>query len=225
MFRVTRERKHVRSGKTSVEHAYGITSLSHEEASPERFPPVFFLSTGGHSSRTRTTADRDTAFREDACLMRGTGHGPGKHSHRPSATSPPNATDHPRAMTYGITSLSLRTGPASPPCVALAPPPASNRSLRVAPRQCLEARHRQTSTKDLTPSRKPASWHSPLPKDTERQPQTSCESEQPDIVCNRHFMLGRAIPALCKSLLHLMMTNAIRAEIRDCRDLTDRLSV
>ena len=36
MFRITRERKHARSGKTSIEHAYGITSLSHAEASPER---------------------------------------------------------------------------------------------------------------------------------------------------------------------------------------------
>ena len=36
IFRITRERKDAGSGKTPIEHAYGITSLSHAEASPER---------------------------------------------------------------------------------------------------------------------------------------------------------------------------------------------
>ena len=76
MFRVTRERKHVRSGKTSVEHAYGITSLSHEEASPER---LLSLNRGHWAIENKNHRRRDTAFREDACLMR-TGHGPANNT-------------------------------------------------------------------------------------------------------------------------------------------------
>ena len=76
MFRVTRERKHVRSGKTSVEHAYGITSLSHEEASPER---LLSLNRGHWAIENKNHRRRDTAVREDACLMR-TGHGPANNT-------------------------------------------------------------------------------------------------------------------------------------------------
>ena len=34
MFRITREREHVKSGDASITHAYGITSLCRERASP-----------------------------------------------------------------------------------------------------------------------------------------------------------------------------------------------
>ena len=76
MFRITRERKHVRSGKTSIEHAYGITSLSHAEASPER---LLSLNRGHWAIENKNHRRRDTAFREDACLMR-TGHGPANNT-------------------------------------------------------------------------------------------------------------------------------------------------
>ena len=72
MFRVTRQRKHVRSGQVSVCHAYGITSLSDQEASPEC---PLSLNRGHWTIENGNHRRRETAFREDACLAR-TGHGP-----------------------------------------------------------------------------------------------------------------------------------------------------
>ena len=60
-FRVTRTRKHVKSGKTSLEHAYGITSLSEREASPER---LLALNRGHWAVENKNHRRRDTAFRE-----------------------------------------------------------------------------------------------------------------------------------------------------------------
>ena len=72
MFRITRERKHVKSGKVSICHAYGISSLCHERATPEHLLSPsrrhWTIENGNHRRR-------DTAFHEDACLAR-TGHGP-----------------------------------------------------------------------------------------------------------------------------------------------------
>ena len=48
MFRITRERNRARSGKTSIEHACGITSLPHAEASPARASPLPQPRTLGH---------------------------------------------------------------------------------------------------------------------------------------------------------------------------------
>ena len=69
---VNPEREHAKSGKSSIEHAYGITSLSHAEASPER---LLSLNRGHWAIENKNHRRSDTAFREDACLMR-TGHGP-----------------------------------------------------------------------------------------------------------------------------------------------------
>ena len=66
----------IRSGNTSIEHAYGITSLSHAEASPER---LLSLNRGHWAIENKNHRRRDTAFREDACLMR-TGHGPANNT-------------------------------------------------------------------------------------------------------------------------------------------------
>ena len=60
--------------------------------------------------------------------------------------------------------------PRNHPHRRLRPRPRRNRPLRVAPGRRLEARARQTSTQDLTPSRKAASQQNPLPKATERRP-------------------------------------------------------
>ena len=76
MFRVTRERKHVRSGDTAIEHANGITSLSHAEASPDH---LLSLNRGHWAMENRNHRRRDTTFRKDACLMR-TGHGPANNT-------------------------------------------------------------------------------------------------------------------------------------------------
>ena len=72
MFRITRVRKHVKSGDESITYAYGITSLSPEKASPER---LLSLNRGHWTIENGNHRRRDTAFREDACLAR-TGHGP-----------------------------------------------------------------------------------------------------------------------------------------------------
>ena len=118
MFRITCERKHARSGKTSIEHAYGITSLSHAEASPER---LLSLNRGHWAIENKNHRRRDTAFREDACLMR-SGHGPANNT----AFVQPRPRNHPHRR--------------------LRPRPRRNRPLRVAPRRFLEARARQAST-------------------------------------------------------------------------------
>ncbi len=76
MFRVTRERKHVRSGKTAIEHANGITSLFHAEASPDH---LLSLNRGHWAIENRNHRRRDTTFRKDACLMH-TGHGPANNT-------------------------------------------------------------------------------------------------------------------------------------------------
>ena len=72
MFRITRGRKHVKSGDESITYAYGITSLSPEKASPER---LLSLNRGHWTIENGNHRRRDTAFREDTCLAR-TGHGP-----------------------------------------------------------------------------------------------------------------------------------------------------
>ena len=76
MFRITRERRHARSGNTSIEHAYGITSLSHAEASPQR---IVSPNRGHWAIENKNHRWRDTAVREDACLMR-SGHGPANNT-------------------------------------------------------------------------------------------------------------------------------------------------
>ncbi len=72
----SRERKHARSGNTSIEHACRITSLSHAEASPQR---LLSLNPGHWAIENTNHRRRDTAFREDACLKR-SGHGPANNT-------------------------------------------------------------------------------------------------------------------------------------------------
>lgn len=72
LFRITCERRVVKSGNLFITHACGSTSLSTEKASPER---LLSLNRGHWTIENGNHRRRNTAFREDACLAR-TGHGP-----------------------------------------------------------------------------------------------------------------------------------------------------
>ena len=92
MFRITRGRKHVKSGDEFITCAYGITSLSPEKASPER---PLSLHHGHGTIENGNHRRRDTAFREDACLAR-TGNGPANNvafNHLALAILPSNNFD------------------------------------------------------------------------------------------------------------------------------------
>ena len=69
IFRVTRRRtdaRHNGTGKTSREHAYGITSVPASRANPEQL----LAYNRGHWSVEVNHQIRDTTFAEDACLAR-----------------------------------------------------------------------------------------------------------------------------------------------------------
>ena len=76
IFRVERHRYEIKTGKTSVEHAYGITSLPASEASPEK---LLCLNRRHWSIENKNHRRRDTAFLEDGCLMR-SGNGPANNA-------------------------------------------------------------------------------------------------------------------------------------------------
>ena len=76
IFRVERHRYEIKTGKTSVEHAYGITSLPASEASPEK---LLCLNRRHGSIENKNHRRRDTAFLEDGCLMR-SGNGPANNA-------------------------------------------------------------------------------------------------------------------------------------------------
>ena len=74
IFRVTRERTDARqrgTGETSIEYAYGITSVPEEQASPEQL----LAWNRGHWRVEANHHVRDRTFDEDACLAR-TGFAP-----------------------------------------------------------------------------------------------------------------------------------------------------
>ena len=76
IFRVTRQRYTVTTGESSSEYAYGITSLSPDQAGPER---LLALNRGHWTVENQNHRHRDTTFAEDACLMR-TRHGPANNA-------------------------------------------------------------------------------------------------------------------------------------------------
>ena len=76
VFRITRHRYTVKTGEGSSEYAYGLTSLSPEQAGPER---RLALNRGHWTVENQNHRHRDTTFTEDACLMR-TRHGPSNNA-------------------------------------------------------------------------------------------------------------------------------------------------
>ena len=78
IFRITRKRYQVTTGKASIEVAYDMTSLPPEPAAAER---LLALNRGHWVVENRNHRPRDTTFGEDACLMH-TGHGPSNGRHR-----------------------------------------------------------------------------------------------------------------------------------------------
>ena len=76
IFRILRKRTRVKTGKESIEIAYGMTSLPPEKADAER---LLALNRGHWVVENRNHRPRDTTFGEDACLMH-TGHGPSNNS-------------------------------------------------------------------------------------------------------------------------------------------------
>ena len=76
VFRITRHRYTVKTGAGSSEYAYGLTSLSPDQAGPER---LLALNRGHWTVENQNHRHRDTTFAEDACLMR-TRHGPSNNA-------------------------------------------------------------------------------------------------------------------------------------------------
>ena len=71
-----RHRYTVKTGEGSSEYAYGLTSLSPDQAGPER---LLALNRGHWTVENQNHRHRDTTFAEDACLMR-TRHGPSNNA-------------------------------------------------------------------------------------------------------------------------------------------------
>ena len=67
VFKVRRWAKNVKTGKESIEYAYGITSVDAEKASPQQ---LLEWNRGHWSVESKNHHRRDVTFNEDACTMR-----------------------------------------------------------------------------------------------------------------------------------------------------------